>query len=360
VKRQFVAMSSLPVPPDNEYVDSEEKADRAEQRQSQRGMVALNRFHGQFVELRALGRGSFGKVFLCRNRDDGCFYAVKKVRVQSVRSASRLSAEQRAKAMKEGLVLSALQRNGALCRNLILYHSMWTEDGLFFLVTEYADGGSLSSLYDRTPRSRLDEDHFCRIVENVANGLSAIHSLHFVHFDVKPENILISKHGTYKLADFGLCQKIVIQTDGAGAGTANDHIPTVNEGDARYLCRELIDGTFNVQQLDKVDIFALGVSVYEMINAEPLPSNGFKWQQIRNGNLSWNRCPERPETSPNMKQLLGAMMHSNPAERPSALQLTTFLRRFSDKVLQQKENEIEALNRKIHDLQRQIQTMHRG
>jgi len=319
--------------------------------------VALNRFHRQFVELRALGRGSFGKVFLCRNRDDGCFYAVKKVRASpSPQSAPSLT-------MKEGLVLSALQRNGALSRNLILYHSMWTEEGLFYLVTDYADGGSLSSLYQRSPQ-QLEEDDFCRIVENVANGLAAIHSLHFVHFDVKPENILISKLGTYKLADFGLCQKI--QTDAAANGHGNgnglgiDRAADVNEGDARYLCRELIEGTFNVLQLDKVDIFALGVSVYEMINRAPLPTNGFKWQQIRNGNLEWNRFPEKPETSSNMKQLLGAMMHSNPAERPSAKQLTRFLRRFTDEVLQEKDNQIEALNRKIYTLQRQIQSMQRG
>lgn len=344
-KTQFVAMKDLPVPADNEYLQSEERFDRTLYKKAQRGMVALDRYHAQFEELRALGRGSFGKVFQCRNRDDGCFYAVKKVKLQSVRST--LSAEQRAKAMKEGLVLSALQRNGAHCGNIICYHSMWIEQSHFYLVTEYADKGSLCGLYDHIPRNEVEEDEFCRIIENVASALLFIHSKGFIHFDVKPENILIAKGGVYKLADFGLCAKIE-QKD--------SNIPKVEEGDARYLCRELIEGTFVMEQLDKIDIFALGVSVYEMINNEPLPSNGFKWQQIRNGNLSWNSS----EVSSNMKQLLSAMMHSNPAERPSAQQLTTFLRKFSDKVLEEKENQIEALNQKLQALQRQIQMMRRG
>lgn len=349
-KRQFVAMRDLATPPDNVYLDSEEKLDPAAYRRSQRGVVALNRYHSQFQELRALGRGSFGKVFQCRNRDDGCFYAVKKVKLQSVRSS--LSAEQRGKAMKEGLVLAALQRNGTLCPNVVLYHSMWIEQGHFYLVTEYADKGSLCRLYEHIPRGQVEEDEFCRIVENVGNALHFIHSKGFIHFDVKTENILISKGGVYKLADFGLCARIQQK---------ESSIPKVEEGDARYLCRELVEGTFAMEQLDKIDVFALGVSVYEMITGEALPSNGFKWQQIRNGNLSWNRHHDDiPEASPNMKQLLGAMMHSNPAERPSAQQLTVFLRKFGDKVLEQKETEIDALKRKMHALQRQIQMMRRG
>jgi len=351
--REFVSMSSLRVPPDNEYLDDEERFEERTYRKAQRGMVALNRYHSQFEEVKALGRGSFGKVFQCRNRDDGCFYAVKKVKLQSLRSP--LSAEQRSKAMKEGLVLSALQRNTTLCRNMILYHSMWIEHDHFYLVTEFAAKGSLCRLYDHIPREEVEEDEFCRIIENVANALRAIHSLSFIHFDVKPENILISKQGLYKLADFGLCAKIKIEVD---PKSKNSKIPKVEEGDARYLCRELIEGTFTMEQMDKIDIFALGVSVYEMINGEDLPSNGFKWQQIRNGHFSWNTAI--PEVSQNMKQLLGAMMHSNPTERPSAQQLTAFLRKFSDKVLEEKENQIDALNQRVLALQRQIQIMRRG
>lgn len=340
----LIAVRDLRVPAANEFLDSEERADPAAiRKKSQRGMVAANRYHRQFQEIRALGRGSFGKVFQCRNRDDGCFYAVKKVKV--MRSSDRASA------MREGLVLSALQRSGRMSPNIIRYHSMWIEQGLFHLVTEFADKGSLSGLFDHIPRAQMEEDGFCRIIENIASALLFLHSNGFIHFDVKPENILIAKGGVYKLADFGLCAKIEQK---------ESSVPKVEEGDARYLCRELIEGTFCMQQLDKIDIFALGVSVFELINGETLPSNGFKWQQIRNGHLEWNRNAEAPEASSNMKQLVGAMMHSNPCERPSAQQLTTFLRKFTDKVLEEKESEIEGLRQKIHALQRQMQMMRRG
>merc|ERR1712130_536295 len=119
--------------------------------------------------------------------------------------------------------------------------------------------------------------------------------------------------------------------------------------------------------LDKIDIFALGLSVYEMIIAQDLPLNGFKWQQIRNGNLSWNTNNDyqgkkgkvNVVISPNMKQLIMTMIHSNPNERPSAKELNAFLRKCSnDQSLQQKINQIEALKQKIKILMNQTQQSH--
>eukprot|EP00488_Nonionellina_sp_1-RS-2012_P001908 TRINITY_DN3334_c0_g1_i1.p1 TRINITY_DN3334_c0_g1~~TRINITY_DN3334_c0_g1_i1.p1 ORF type:complete len:130 (-),score=30.49 TRINITY_DN3334_c0_g1_i1:323-679(-) len=112
-------------------------------------------------------------------------------------------------------------------------------------------------------------------------ALEYIHNKGFVHFDVKPENIFISKDLRFKLGDFGLCTKIY----NCEENMQNMQMPKFDEGDSRYLSREIIEESAMISELDKIDIFALGLSVYEMICGDDLPSSGFKWQQIRNGNL---------------------------------------------------------------------------
>lgn len=79
-----------------------------------------------------------------------------------------------------------------------------------------------------------------------------------VHLDIKPENILISNSGDYKLGDFGLSRLARCK--------ANE---ILEEGDSRYLSKEML----NPKDIDltKVDIFALGITIYQLIINENLP-----------------------------------------------------------------------------------------
>eukprot|EP01084_Bolivina_argentea_P029930 55527_1 len=338
-KTTYLSRKDLKIPSMNEYLDSNEAIDALSYKKEQKGIVLADRYHVHYHEVQVLGNGSFGKVYKVRHRDDGCFYAIKKIKMQSIHQKNNK------KYMKEGMILASLQRNGTLCSNIILYYTMWMQNSYFYLVTELCDHGNLYNLYKL--RSELDEDIFCKIIQNISNALQYIHSQGYVHFDVKPENIFISKDFSFKLGDFGLCAKIIIN-DGN-----KENIPKFVEGDSRYLSRELIEESYNISELDKIDIFALGLSVFEMIISDNLPSNGFKWQQIRNGNLSWNKS--QIKITNNMKQLIHTMIHSNPNERPSSKQLNVFLRKFNDELLQEKENQIQNLNKKIKILMHRMQ-----
>lgn len=96
-----------------------------------------------------------------------------------------------------------------------------------------------------------------------------IHEKGIVHLDVKPENIYV-KNGVYKLGDFG-CSSLL---DGS--------LP-IDEGDARYMPQEILND--NYDHLDKVDIFSLGATIYELIRGSTLPDSGPYFQNLREGKL---------------------------------------------------------------------------
>lgn len=90
--------------------------------------------------------------------------------------------------------------------------------------------------------------------------------------------------------------------------------PQVEEGDCRYLPREILQEDFS--QLSKADVFALGLTLYEAARGEPLPLNGDEWHAIRNGELE-----PLQGYSLELQLLLKQMVQTDPAARPTAAQL---------------------------------------
>lgn len=103
----------------------------------------------------------------------------------------------------------------------------------------------------------------------IAKALQFIHSKGVAHLDVKPDNIYV-KEGVYKLGDFG-------------CATTTDKSLPVEEGDARYMPQEILNE--NYDNLDKVDIFSLGASIYELVKGSPLPESGPHFLHLREGKM---------------------------------------------------------------------------
>lgn len=103
--------------------------------------------------------------------------------------------------------------------------------------------------------------------DQVANALQFIHEKGIAHLDVKPDNIYV-KNGVYKLGDFG-------------CATLLDSSLPIEEGDARYMPQEILNE--NYDHLDKVDIFSLGASIYELIRRLPLPESGCQFFNLKEG-----------------------------------------------------------------------------
>ncbi|KAL0758165.1 hypothetical protein Bca101_095833 [Brassica carinata] len=131
----------------------------------------------------------------------------------------------------------------------------------------------------------------------IAKALHFVHEKGIAHLDVKPDNIYI-KNGVCKLGDFGCATRL-------------DKSLPVEEGDARYMPQEILNE--NYEQLDKVDIFSLGVTVYELIRGSPLTESRNQSLNIKEGKL-----PLLPGHSLQLQQLLKTMMDRDPTRRPSA------------------------------------------
>lgn len=103
----------------------------------------------------------------------------------------------------------------------------------------------------------------------IAKALQCVHERGIAHLDVKPDNIYV-KNGVYKLGDFG-CATLV------------DSSLPIEEGDARYMPQEILNENFD--HLDKVDIFSLGVAMYELIRGSSLPESGIHLLNLKEGKM---------------------------------------------------------------------------
>ncbi len=263
------------------------------------GSACTSRYRADFKQLRALGRGNFSSVFEVRGRLDGCRYAVK-------RSARELhtAAQQRA-ALTEVQALAAAGPHPHLVR----YFSAWFEGDRLHIQLELCGAPLAARIAARQPLGARD---VASVLRCVAGALAHMHAAGIAHMDVKPDNIfLASPDGpepdgsgacSYTLGDLGTACAL----RNAGTGPAN-----VTEGDARYVPAEVLNGFYGA--LDRADVFALGVSAYELARGEPLPREGDAYAALRQGEV-----PDVPGLPEALQQLMRRCMSAFPAQRPAA------------------------------------------
>ncbi len=130
-------------------------------------------------------------------------------------------------------------------------------DGQHYLAMEYVEGANLKVLYARHDPVLLE--NVAQILIDVASALEHIHECGYMHLDVKPENILVSRNAAVRVVDFDLAQPI----------SDKPRKITKNPGTPAYMAPEQLSG----QPIDqRVDVFAFGVAAYELLtNQKPFP-----------------------------------------------------------------------------------------
>ncbi len=133
--------------------------------------------------------------------------------------------------------------------NIVSVYDVGDDGDLHYIVMELVEGITLKKFIEK--KGKLEIKEAIGIAIQISQGLEAAHDNHIVHRDIKPQNIIISREGKVKVADFGI----------AKAATTN----TVTQnavGSVHYLSPEQARGGYSDE---KSDIYSLGVTMYEML-----------------------------------------------------------------------------------------------
>ncbi|EFN84927.1 RAC serine/threonine-protein kinase [Harpegnathos saltator] len=193
-----------------------------------------------FEFLKVLGKGTFGKVILCREKATGHLYAIKILRKEVI-----IRKDEVAHTLTENRVLRTTSHPFLIS----LKYSFQTADRLCF-VMEYVNGGEL---FFHLSRSRVfGEDRTRFYGAEIISALGYLHSQGIIYRDLKLENLLLDKDGHIKIADFGLCKEDI--TYGRTTKTFC--------GTPEYLAPEVLEDNDYGRA---VDWWGVGVVMYEMM-----------------------------------------------------------------------------------------------
>ncbi|OMJ95690.1 hypothetical protein SteCoe_942 [Stentor coeruleus] len=193
-----------------------------------------------------IGAGSFGRVLFGRDLTTNELLAIKEIPLIGLTNLPAVS--------EEVQILSELQHP-----NIVRYLGSKTTSECLLIFMEYVSGGTIRSLLAK--HGSFSESLIQVYTYQVLKGLEYLHYHNIVHRDIKGTNILVTKEGNCKLADFGSAKKILgLEMTSSVTGTINWMAPEViNEtGHGRYA-----------------DIWSIGCLVVEMATGKP-PWSGLK------------------------------------------------------------------------------------
>jgi len=147
-----------------------------------------------FETLTIIGRGAFGEVRVCRKKDTKQVFAMK------IMKKSEMLKKNQVEHIRAERDVLALADNPWVVK----LHYSFQDSRNLFLVMEYLQGGDLMTILMKYDILTEDQTRF--YISEVATAIASVHSLNYVHRDLKPDNILIDKTGHIKLSDFGLCK----------------------------------------------------------------------------------------------------------------------------------------------------------
>jgi serine/threonine-protein kinase len=176
-----------------------------------------------------------------------------------------------------------------------------TADGTYYIVMEYVSGGDLGDLIKS--EGRLPPRRATEIALQAAEALQAAHKRGIVHRDIKPRNVLITRSGHAKVADFGIARA-------AEATTISQ--PGDILGSAKYMSPEQAAGEPVGPQSD---LYSLGVVLYEMLTGT-VPFDISTPAEVP---VEHAKAPRRPsEANPEVPEALDAVVTRLLATDPQA------------------------------------------
>ena len=217
-------------------------------------MIRKSHFIGEHIAdinnyyefIKELGKGSYGQVFRCQNKETGNVYACKKMSKKKIKNKKQFQTE-----------LNLLRTTDH--PNIIKLYDIYEDNKYIYLIMEECNGGEFfDSLAKRAKEKNMYTEKECaKIFKQILEAVNYLHAHGVCHRDLKPENILFSNvadDSCLKLIDFGLSKVL----DGE-----SNMKKTV--GTTFYMAPEVIQGNYN----EKCDIWSCGIILYIMLCGKP-------------------------------------------------------------------------------------------
>jgi predicted Ser/Thr protein kinase len=219
------------------------------------------RFLGKYDIERELGRGAFGSTWLARHER-----LQRPAVIKQLHPEWSIIPEARARFEREARILATLDHP-----RVTRVYDVESAGGVWYIVMEYVDGGSLE---ERLARGPLPRGEAVDLMLEVLDGLAYIHKRGVLHRDLKPSNILLARGGGAKIADFGVARS---GDPGASKLTMGGSSPP---GTPMFMAPEQVRGAAGDE---RSDLYAAAVTAYAALTGEfylgEEPTDAFELRQ---------------------------------------------------------------------------------
>lgn len=243
---------------------------------------------------RILGRGTYGAVE-CWRGPRGVDYAIKRLEKEAIANAG----------LEDQVALEIEVLKHCSHPNVVKYYGLLNMKDEILLVLEHCEKGDLYRAMKLRPGRRLDETETFKYFMQLVSAVTYLHEQGYIHRDLKLENMLLDSNDNLRLTDFGWVARRG-QPNLGFCGTLD------------YLSPEMIQGR---NQSARLDVWAVGVLLYEMLTGTPpfastsLPKLIFNIQDLKIGAQSSSNSTSESIIKNDALDLVKAFLQPEPFKR---------------------------------------------
>lgn len=247
--------------------------------------------NNRYEILSTVGTGGMADVYRARDTVLKRLVAIKVLKEEFSSDAGFV-----AKFRREAQAVGALNHP-----NIVGVFDVGEQNGMYYIVMELVEGINLKKYIEKI--GAMDEREAVEVAMQVAKGLEAAHDQGIIHRDIKPQNIIISREGKIKVADFGIARMAATETS-----------TTSTMGSVHYISPEQARGGACDA---RSDIYSLGITLYEMVTGE-VPFDGESSVAVALKHVQEPVRPPRelvPTISQNLEKIILKCTQKNPVWR---------------------------------------------